>query len=348
MAPAQSYGLLQGVSVNVQNVRVDLIHADVLIGRGSACQIRLKDPKVSRQHARVRVVQGVVTIEDLNSAHGTLVNGIRVTSSQLSGGEEITLGDSRFRFEPAPIAAPTPQPVRPAPAPQSVTPAPIPQPPVPQPAIPQLAPEAPKPRRWLLFLIGLVIPFFLGAIGVAGLFVLGFFDEPEPPEIQEAPAAILEPTVEEESSVPQETLPFTLRPYNTETDVGLPVHSDLSAFDEAVLASGYTYAVPLVVGQDVVLDFFYCGTSEAILDEIAGAIMVSMELNGDPVPVEALRTEKIVMDTRACYTDRTVFQGLIPGEYEYVQTMTVTEQINDGWETWGPEEMVSRILIRVE
>jgi pSer/pThr/pTyr-binding forkhead associated (FHA) protein len=89
-----TYGFLQGISANVQSERYSLTNSEVLIGRGTVCQIQLKDPKVSRQHARLRFNQGVVTIEDLNSAHGTLVNGVRVTSMQLTGGEELTLGDT--------------------------------------------------------------------------------------------------------------------------------------------------------------------------------------------------------------------------------------------------------------
>ena len=339
MNPARVYGYLQGVSTRVQNERYNLASGEVLIGRGSACQIQLKDPKVSRQHARLRFHQGVISIEDLNSAHGTLVNGVRVTSVQLTGGEELTLGDTRFRFEPIPVAAPAAQPIAPPPIPQ----APVAY--VPQPAVPQVLPKTPKSRRWLLFLVGLGIPIIFGLIGVAGLFALGVFDDPdELPDFRQA-----EPTVEEASIETPATAPFTLRPYDAATDSSLPLQSNLAIYDDEGTDSGFLYEIPLVVGQEVILDYFYCGTSEEILDEISGSITVSFELNGELMSDNSLHIEKtMVRETRACYIYSTVFQGMIPGEHVYIQTMNVTEQINDGWETWGPEELVSRILIRVE
>lgn len=54
MTLPQAFGYLQGISSNMHGKRYNLSSEVVLIGRGSACQIQLKDPKVSRQHARVR------------------------------------------------------------------------------------------------------------------------------------------------------------------------------------------------------------------------------------------------------------------------------------------------------
>ncbi len=338
MASSHTYGILKGVSSNVQNERYRLATVEVLIGRGTACQIQLKDPKVSRQHARIRFHQGVVTIEDLKSAHGTLVNGVQVTSAQLRGGEELTLGDTRFRFDLVAVAAPTPQPVAPVPVPQPAVAQ------VAQPAVPPSTPDTPKSRRWLPFLAGLAIPFILGIVGVAALLVLGFFDDPdELPDVRQAM-----PTIEATASEQAETVPFTLRPYDPATDSNLPLQSNLAVYDDEGTDSGYLYELPLVVGQEVILDYFYCGTSEAILEEISGSILVSFEINGETVADEFKHVEKMVRDTRACYTTSVIFQAHSPGEHVYVQTMTATEQINDGWETWGPEELVTRILIRVE
>jgi hypothetical protein len=49
-----------------------------LIGRDPACGLWLDDPKVSRQHARLRLEAGVWLLEDLGSRNGTLVDGKRV------------------------------------------------------------------------------------------------------------------------------------------------------------------------------------------------------------------------------------------------------------------------------
>jgi pSer/pThr/pTyr-binding forkhead associated (FHA) protein len=379
----QIFGFLQGISPNVQNERYSLVSAEVLIGRGSACQIQLKDPKVSRQHARIRFDRGVITIEDLKSSQGTLVNGQQMLKAELKEGDELTLGDTRLRFEPLPDAVATmmvddpvkiatvtcrncgekvptnvrfcarcgqplhPRPT-PTPAPQPIAPVSATPSPTPQPAPPPVAPvgtDKESGRRWLPFLLGAGIPVVLGIVGVLALVVLGVFDEPEePPAIAQTQPSIIEPTVEEESIEP----PYTFRPFNIETDGNLPAQSDLAVYDEQAGDSEYLYEIPLVVGQEVILDFFYCGTSEAILEDISRSIDLTFEIDGVLVLDENLYTEKLLRDTRACYISRGVFQRGIPGENVLVQTMRVTEQINDGWETWGPETLESRILIRVE
>jgi cell division septation protein DedD len=361
VSPPQTYGFLKGVSANVQNASYSLTASEVLIGRGTACQIQLKDPKVSRKHARIRYDQGVVRIEDLNSAHGTLVNGVRVTAVQLSGGEELTLGDTRFRFDRIVLAAPAAQPVVPLP----VSPTPIAQ--APQPTMAAFTPETAKRRQWLPFIVGLGIPLFLGAIGIVALIALGVFNEPEgipapipsqsealEPTTDVEPTAkpdeivIPAPTVEGEGDVPLETPPYIVRAYDPSMDAGLPTQNDLANYDDQNSDSEFLYVIPLETGQQVILDNFYCGKSEELLNQIEPFTVISFEIDGNLVLEEDLYTDRVIRDTRACNGIRGVFTGMKPGEYSLTETMNVTQQIYDGWETWGPEELVDQILIRVE
>ena len=48
----------------------------VLIGTSEACQVRLRDPGVSRRHASVEVSHGDLRLRDINSTNGTTVDGI--------------------------------------------------------------------------------------------------------------------------------------------------------------------------------------------------------------------------------------------------------------------------------
>jgi pSer/pThr/pTyr-binding forkhead associated (FHA) protein len=70
----------------------------VSIGRLAANNICLDDPFVSRQHCVIRTEGDEYTIEDLNSANGTYVNGERVKECSLAEGALIQIGASRFLF----------------------------------------------------------------------------------------------------------------------------------------------------------------------------------------------------------------------------------------------------------
>jgi hypothetical protein len=65
----------------------------VKIGRGSGASIRLDaDMGVSRNHAEVYEHNDSLRIRDLNSTHGTKVNGIRIEDGSLKPGERIEIG----------------------------------------------------------------------------------------------------------------------------------------------------------------------------------------------------------------------------------------------------------------
>jgi len=71
---------------------------NLVIGRGADTLTRLKDPQVSRKHCELRVEGNKVTIHDLGSAAGTLVNGRKVTSQTLKSGDVIQIGSTQLRF----------------------------------------------------------------------------------------------------------------------------------------------------------------------------------------------------------------------------------------------------------
>ena len=74
---------------------------EFLIGRATTGEGRLgEDPELSRNHARIaRRAGDQLTIEDLGSTNGTLVNGQMVSETLLNDGDKILIGDHLFRFE---------------------------------------------------------------------------------------------------------------------------------------------------------------------------------------------------------------------------------------------------------
>ena len=72
---------------------------EVLIGRGPECAVRLPSSDVSRVHARVRVREDGVLLDDRDSKNGTWVNGARITEPRaLEEGDEVVVGECRLLF----------------------------------------------------------------------------------------------------------------------------------------------------------------------------------------------------------------------------------------------------------
>ncbi|MBV9439819.1 MAG: DUF3662 domain-containing protein [Candidatus Eremiobacteraeota bacterium] len=67
------------------------------IGRDRTNGLALRDPRVSRQHARIAADRTGWRIVDLGSSNGTYIDGARVKSAALSAGHVVSVGDSLLR-----------------------------------------------------------------------------------------------------------------------------------------------------------------------------------------------------------------------------------------------------------
>jgi transcriptional regulator with GAF, ATPase, and Fis domain len=77
------------------------------LGRDHGNAVHLRDLAVSRQHCVLEAVDGRFSLRDLDSRHGTFVNGVPIVERVLEHGDLITIGGSLFLFqtraeEPAP------------------------------------------------------------------------------------------------------------------------------------------------------------------------------------------------------------------------------------------------------
>jgi DNA-binding winged helix-turn-helix (wHTH) protein len=70
-----------------------------LIGRDRDCAIRIDSATLSRHHARIVVLNGDATVEDLDSKNGTQVNGRRVSQPvPLEDGDELQVGSATMVY----------------------------------------------------------------------------------------------------------------------------------------------------------------------------------------------------------------------------------------------------------
>lgn len=71
----------------------------VLLGTSVACDLRLKDPSISRRHATLEPTGPRLDYVDLGSTNGTYANEVAVVQAQLWGGERLRLGDTTMLVE---------------------------------------------------------------------------------------------------------------------------------------------------------------------------------------------------------------------------------------------------------
>lgn len=94
MVDQQVFGWLRGDTPNVQGQEFRLRKREVIVGRGRESDVQLSDTKNSRRHARLRFGEDEIILEDLDSTHGTLVNGNRGDHFTLKDGDVIAMGDT--------------------------------------------------------------------------------------------------------------------------------------------------------------------------------------------------------------------------------------------------------------
>jgi transcriptional regulator with GAF, ATPase, and Fis domain len=89
---------LVGIGGPLKGTSFSLSPGEVSIGRDSSNQLWAPDPALSRRHCLVVATGEQVSIRDLGSRNGTLVNGVPIEQQQMRHGDQIYIGDSVLLF----------------------------------------------------------------------------------------------------------------------------------------------------------------------------------------------------------------------------------------------------------
>lgn len=72
--------------------------AEIVVGRGSDCDIQIDRDSVSRRHARVFRSDDQWFVEDLGSTNGSYINDLPITHAPLRDGDFVKIGSAIFKF----------------------------------------------------------------------------------------------------------------------------------------------------------------------------------------------------------------------------------------------------------
>jgi hypothetical protein len=95
-----------GAVLVVNGENLPLSPPGIVVGRGNDADVRVDDPGVSRRHLEVRVQEGPdgpqVSVQDLGSTNGVLVDGRRVDQATLTDGATIRIGNTTMTYHQKP------------------------------------------------------------------------------------------------------------------------------------------------------------------------------------------------------------------------------------------------------
>ncbi|WP_341937026.1 FHA domain-containing protein [Marinimicrobium sp. C2-29] len=76
--------------------RVFPLKGTTVVGRSSECDIHLAVAHLSRRHAQLQVIEGLLYVKDLGSANGTFLNGKPVSEARVRRGDELRFDTLAF------------------------------------------------------------------------------------------------------------------------------------------------------------------------------------------------------------------------------------------------------------
>jgi pSer/pThr/pTyr-binding forkhead associated (FHA) protein len=92
--------------VQPDGAALEVNRPEMIVGRHSEADIRLRSPEVSRRHCRFVLADGHWQIFDLNSLNGVWLNGLRVQHAVLQNKDVLHIGAYDFEVEIGPTTLP--------------------------------------------------------------------------------------------------------------------------------------------------------------------------------------------------------------------------------------------------
>lgn len=81
-----------------QPLRAELAKFPFTIGRNEGCDLTIESNRISREHVRIELTDGIYYARDLGSTNHTFINGVKITQSALTDGDLLTVANVGLIF----------------------------------------------------------------------------------------------------------------------------------------------------------------------------------------------------------------------------------------------------------
>ena len=109
-----------------------------------------------------------------------------------------------------------------------------------------------------------------------------------------------------------------------------------------------TYTVVMNTSQEVIVGYFWCTTTNEILEDNWAKIEASFELDGEAIPASEFSEEKVASGSSPCYALSAKLSDWPAGEHTFVVDITFTAPLNDGFADYAAGTYRSEFTIYVE
>lgn len=127
-------------------------------------------------------------------------------------------------------------------------------------------------------------------------------------------------------------------------DLGREAYSD----EEITNPGTLTYTVVLSESEDLIAGYFWCTTTQEILEDNWERMEFAFELNGEPLAVEDMQLELVSSANGPCYVLSVLIGDWAYGEHSFVVDVNYTSALNDGFGDYPAGHYVSEFSIYVE
>jgi serine/threonine protein kinase len=142
---------------------------------------------------------------------------------------------------------------------------------------------------------------------------------------------------------------FSVRPYNTYTDLKIPLlWSTVKGLEFPAIPGSYSWETNVSLDLSMLLNLGWCASDKETLEANIRDIRFEVTLDGYPISDSQLNISEGTQNKLYCQQRAGVLSGLSQGKHTYIETMRIETAIFDGTKTYSVGNYIYELMINVK